>query len=156
MSLSGFDDPAGPAPADGGAAPLRPLTDELIASVLAARGYHYSVDRDGELFGRWDDNLIYFLRIGPSRELLQVRTLVGAAFDIEDVPRLYAFCNTWNHDRLWPKAFVHVEDDGTARLCGEVAVDLAGGVTLEQLDQLVTGGIVAGCQLAAAAAELRP
>ncbi|PZM90756.1 MAG: YbjN domain-containing protein [Actinobacteria bacterium] len=154
MSLSGFANSSGRAPRGGDA--LQPLTDELIAAVLSARGVPFSTDDDGDLVGRWGDNLIYFLRLGDNRELFQVRTMVAARFDIEDVPRLYVFCNTWNHDRLWPKAFVHVDDYGVARICGEVAADLACGVTMSQLDQLVVCGITAGCQLAAAAAELRP
>ncbi|HEY8533182.1 MAG TPA: YbjN domain-containing protein [Micromonospora sp.] len=154
MSLSGFANSSGRAPRGGDT--LHPLTDELITAVLAARGFSVSPDRDGDLVGRWGDNLIYFLRLGEHGELFQVRTLAATRFDIEDVPRLYTFCNTWNHDRLWPKAFVHVDDFGVARICGEVAADLACGVTMAQLDQLCMCGITAGCQLAAAAAELQP
>ena len=58
------------------------------------------------------------------------------------MPALYAFCNSWNHDRLWPKAFVHVDDDGQARVYGEVITDLERGVTPHQLDQLLDCGIV--------------
>ncbi|MDH6460504.1 MULTISPECIES: YbjN domain-containing protein [Micromonospora] len=133
---------------------LRPLTGELIAAVLGNRGYAFSADADGDLVGRWDDNLIWFLRPGEAGELLQVRTMAAPAFGIEYVPTLYAFCNSWNHDRLWPKAFVHVDDEGVARVCGEVITDLERGVTPHQLDQLLDCGISTGCQLAAAVAQL--
>ncbi|MGW4463424.1 YbjN domain-containing protein [Micromonospora sp. NBC_01796] len=135
---------------------LQPLTNDLIAAVLGARGFSFYTDGDGDLVGRWDDNLIYFFRLGPEGELLQVRTMAATTFPIDRVPELYAFCNSWNHDRLWPKAFVHVNDDGSARVCGEVTADLAQGVTLHQLDQLINCGISTGCQLAESAAELRP
>ncbi|MEV4810421.1 YbjN domain-containing protein [Micromonospora avicenniae] len=133
---------------------LRPLTGELIAAVLGNRGYAVTADADGELVGRWEDNLVWFLRLGEAGELLQIRTMAAPTFHIEQVPALHAFCNSWNHERLWPKAFVHVDDDGAARVCGEVITDLERGVTPHQLDQLLDCGISTGCQLAAAVGQL--
>ncbi|MDG4767100.1 YbjN domain-containing protein [Solwaraspora sp. WMMD406] len=135
---------------------LRPLTIDLIAEALEARGYQYQTDPDGDLVGRWNDNVIFFSRLGPAGELLRVRTIAAVQFTIDDVPTLYAFCNAWNHDRLWPKTFVHVNDDGSVRVCGEVIADLERGVTPAQLDQLVSCGISTGCQFSDAAAELAP
>ena len=88
-------------------------------------------------------------------DLLQVRILVGNTFTTTDVPRLYAFCNEWNHDRLWPKAYVHVYDDGVARVCGEVMADLKAGVAFDQLTQLIVCGIETGLHMADAVAELQ-
>ncbi|MET8908456.1 YbjN domain-containing protein [Micromonospora sp. NPDC004551] len=133
---------------------LRPLTRELIAAVLLNRGYAVAEDADGDLVGRWGDSLIWFFRRGSAGELLQVRTVAAHRFGIEHVQDLHAFCNAWNHDRLWPKAFVHVADDGLAQVCGEVTTDLERGVTPHQLDQLVDCGVTTGCQLAAAVADL--
>ncbi|MEU5780791.1 YbjN domain-containing protein [Micromonospora lupini] len=133
---------------------LRPLTGELVAAVLAARGRSVGRAVNGDLVGRFDGNLIWFLRLGAAGEVLQVRTMVAPAFGIEQVPALYAFCNAWNHDRLWPKAFVHVDDGGHARIYGEVITDLERGVTPHQLDQLLDCGITAGCQLAVAVGRL--
>jgi hypothetical protein len=131
-----------------GTATLQPLSNELIGSVLDAREFTYFTDADGDIGGWWYDNLIYFSRLGPARELLQVRTRSHRDFDIDDVPRLHAFCNRWNHDKLWPKAYVHVADDGTAFVVGEVVTDLEYGVSAEQLDQLMMCGIATGCELA--------
>ncbi|SCF40171.1 YbjN domain-containing protein [Micromonospora mirobrigensis] len=133
---------------------LRPLTGELVAAVLGARGYVVSADDDGDLVGRWDDSLVWFLCLGRSGEVLQIRTVAAPTFGIEQVPDLYAFCNAWNHDRLWPKAYVHVDDDGRALVCGETITDLEAGVTPHQLDQLLDCGITTGCQLAAAVRAL--
>ncbi|MFU8850539.1 YbjN domain-containing protein [Micromonospora sp. SL1-18] len=133
---------------------LRPLTGELIAAVLANRGYAVAEDADGDLVGRWEQHLIWFHRRGAAGELLQVRTVAAHRFGIERVPELYAFCSSWNHDRLWPKAFVHVADDGLAQVCGEVTTDLERGVTPHQLDQLIDCGITTGCQLGAAVGRL--
>jgi hypothetical protein len=142
-------------PSDGEVQTLAPLTNDLIAQVLSARGYNFGTDDDGDIGGMWDDNLIWFFRRGSQGEMLQVRTLAAAEFSVDDVPRLYAFCNEWNHDRLWPKAFVHVNDDGTVRVFGEVTTDLERGVSHTQLDQLIGCGISTGCQLAEAAAGLK-
>ncbi|GGM35989.1 hypothetical protein GCM10011608_20720 [Micromonospora sonchi] len=133
---------------------LRPLTGELIATVLASRGHPVETDPAGDLVGRWADSLIWFLRPGSAGEMLQVRTVTAPTFAIEYVPALHAFCNAWNHDRLWLKAFVHVEDDGRARICGEVIADLEHGVTPHQLGRLLDCGITTGCQLAAEVASL--
>ena len=155
MPPPGIDNTPGGTTADGFSQPLQPLTNDLIVAVLTARNCTVYPDADGDLVGRWDDNFIYFFRLGDNGEVLQIRTLAAATFPIDDVPALYAFCNAWNHDRLWPKAFVHVSDDGSARVCGEMVADLARGVTAAQLGQLLTCGISTGCQLSAALADLR-
>ena len=131
-------------------ATLLPLSNELIAGVLDGHGYAFAEDAEGDLVGRWDDNLIYFFRLGRDGEILQVRTLASRVFGIDDVLPLYDFCNAWNQDKLWPKAFVHVNDNGTVRVLGEVVADLENGVTGDQLDQLLACGITSGCQLAEA------
>ena len=133
---------------------LRPLTTELIAEALTARGYRFQTDPDGDLVGRWNENVIYFSRLGPQGELLRVRTIASTTFMVDSVPALYAFCNAWNHDRLWPKTFVHVDDDGTAWVFGELVTDLERGVTPAQLDHLISCGISTGCQVSDAVAEL--
>ncbi|MEH1168661.1 YbjN domain-containing protein [Micromonospora sp. CPCC 205539] len=153
MASPGIED--GPeSPLAGHPGALRPLTGELVAAVLAARGRAVGWDVDGDLVGRFDDSLIWFLRRGEAGELLQVRTMVAPTFSIEQVTALYAFCNSWNHDRPWPKAFVHVDDDGRARVWGELITDLERGVTPHQLDRLLDRGITAGCHLAAAVRRL--
>ena len=156
MPAPGFENTSDGPTTGGRPQRLQPLTNELIATVLNGRGYAFYTDQDGDLVGRWDNNLIYFFRRGAAGELLQVRTMAATTFSIDDVPALYAFCNSWNHDRLWPKSFVHVNDDGSARVCGEVVADLERGVTAQQLDQLIGCGISTGCQMSEAVAELRP
>jgi hypothetical protein len=154
MSLFPRRDPDGEPGSVGPVPPLQQLTNDLIAEVLTARGYKYFTDSDGDIGGHWDNTLIYFFRLGEYQEMLQVRAMARRTFSIDDVPRLYAFCNSWNHDKLWPKAYVHVGDDGTAGVYGEVTTDLEKGVTLAQLDQLIACGISTGCALAEAVGEL--
>ncbi|MEV6595323.1 YbjN domain-containing protein [Actinoplanes sp. NPDC051346] len=136
-------------------APLQPLTNELIISALTAREFAHFVDEDGDVGGNWQDCLIYFFRLGKNAEIFQVRALAQAEFSTDDVPQLYAFCNAWNHDRLWPKAYVHTGDDGVVRVVGEVGADFEHGVTPEQLDQVMICGIATGIELAEAVVALK-
>jgi hypothetical protein len=139
---------------DGQLATVRPLTNELITAVLDTHEFTYFTDDDGDIGGWWEENLVYFFRLGEDGSMLQVRIRAPRGFDVDDVPRLYEFCNSWNHDKLWPKAYVHVNDDGSVAVCGELFADLQRGVSQEQLDQLLMCGIVTGCELAAAVGEL--
>ena len=134
---------------------MQEFTQDLITAALDARGFTYFVDADGDVAGNFQGNLIYFFRIGEQREMLQVRAMVQHVFGMDDVARLYEFCNAWNHDRLWPKAYVHVSDDGTVNVIGEVLADWEKGVTPEQLDQVLICGIATGCQLSDAVLALR-
>ena len=134
---------------------MQALNQEMIKSVLDARGFTYMVDADNDVVGNFQGNLVYFFQIGENGEMLQVRAMVQHVFGMADVVRLYEFCNAWNHDRLWPKAYVHVQDDGVVNIIGEVLADWEKGVTPEQLDQVIICGIATGCQLADAVAELR-
>ena len=127
---------------------LQLLSHEMIVAALDAREFVHQVDADGDVFGNFQGNLIYFFRIGEELELLQVRVLTSRSFSTDDVPMLYRFCNSWNHDRLFPKAYVHVADDGAVRVIGEVIADWEKGVTPAQLDHLMICGIATGCQLA--------
>ena len=133
---------------------LQPLSQQMIIAALDAREFVHQVDADGDVFGNFQGSLIYFFRIGEELELLQVRVLTSRSFTTDDVPRLYRFCNAWNHDRLFPKAYVHVADDGAVRVIGEVIADWEKGVTPAQLDHLMICGIATGCQLAEAVNDL--
>jgi hypothetical protein len=134
---------------------VQQLTQEMIKAALDERGFNYFVDAESDIAGNFQGNLIYFFQIGEQKEMLQIRAMVQHVFGMEDVAKLYEFCNSWNHDRLWPKAYVHVSDDGTVSVVGEVLADWEKGVTPEQLDQVLICGIATGCQLADAVGVLR-
>ncbi len=146
--------PARPDPGAGHVRTLHPLSTDLVTAALDRLEVHYVVDEDGDATGSWDDCVIWFLRLGPAGDVLQVRTLAAATFTVDDVPRLRAFCNSWNHQNLWPKAYVHVADDGEVSVVGDVSVRWAAGVSAEQCELLLSCGIATGCQLAEAVGEL--
>jgi hypothetical protein len=134
---------------------VQPLSNDMIKAALDARGFTYFVDDDGDIVGNFQGNLVYFFRLGERKEILQIRGMMQHVFAVEDVPRLYAFCNDWNSNQLWPKAYVHVTDDGAAAVVGEVTNDWEHGVTPEQLDQVLLCGIATGVRLGEALGELK-
>jgi Putative bacterial sensory transduction regulator len=131
---------------------LRPLSNHLVTAVLDVRGDRYFTDDEGDVGGLWGENVIFFL-VDPEG-MLQIKGQVRREFTVEDIPRLYAFCNGWNHDRLWPKAYVHTFDDGATTVFGEVCTYLPHGVTIDQLGQLVECGIATIAGLADGVKEL--
>lgn len=66
----------------------------------------------------------------------------------------YAFCNSWNHDRLLPKAYVHELDDGELLLVGEYCVDLEYGASETQLSWLVDAVVWSAVMFGEAATNL--
>ncbi|MDI6097553.1 YbjN domain-containing protein [Actinoplanes sp. NEAU-A12] len=134
---------------------MQPLSNDMIKTALDGRGFSYFVDADGDIAGNFQGNLIYFFRLGARKEILQVRAMMQHVFSVEDVQRLYEFCNTWNRDQLWPKAYVQVTDDGQAIVVGEVTTDCEHGLTTEQLDQVLLCGVATGCRLGEALGELK-
>jgi hypothetical protein len=133
---------------------LPPLSHDMIISALEAHEFAHFVDDEGDIGGNWQGCLIYFFRLGKNQEIFQVRALTHPEFSTDDVPRLHAFCNAWNHDRLWPKAYVHTGDDGVVRVIGEVGADFEHGVTQQQLEQIMICGVATGVELAEAVTSL--
>jgi hypothetical protein len=123
------------------------LSNDMIKAALDARHIEYAVDANGNLVGSFEGNLIYFVRLGERSEILQIHGRMQHEFAVDDAPRLSEFCNAWNRDQYWPKAYVRVTDDGRAIVVGEVNYDWEHGVTLKQLDQVLIGGISSCCQL---------
>lgn len=124
---------------------LRPLTMELVAAVLRADEYSYGTDGDDGLYGVWDGIGVRFWLANESTLHIMSDTPVDPA--PADLSDLYAFCNAWNQDRLWPKVYVHMPDSdddgrhGSVRVAGEVNFYLPHGVTVEQLRRLLQCGV---------------
>ena len=127
-----------------------PLSLAAVTAVLDARGDHYRVDGDGVVAGRWGSAYVQIERIGERREILRVRAIATRRLDRERLFDAYEFCNSWNHDRLLPKAYVVEEPGGTLAIAGDAATDLEHGVTPDQLAVLLNSALVTGATLAAA------
>lgn len=155
-SKSEFGGAGSPQPAPG--VQLSPLTNDLITDALAALELRYFTDSDGDVGANWESFVAYFFRMGERKEILNSRVIVRRKFPVEDMLRLQTFCNDWNRDKLWPKAYVRVaDDDGRpdyAQVSGEVITDLEYGVTPLQLQQLLNCAVATGSSLAEAIDEL--
>ncbi len=132
---------------------LRPLTGGLIRSVLTARGHRPEPGEPLRLTSP-AGAAVLARPGGPGDRRLEVEVRLPAVFSIPDIPRLYGFCNTWNHDRFWPSAFVEVGDRGAVGLRGVTVTELPYGVSPHQLARLLERALTAGDELARAAAGL--
>jgi hypothetical protein len=137
---------------------LQVLTNDLITDTLTGMELKYFLDSDGDVGATWDDFIAYFFRMGEQHEILNSRVVIHRKFPVGDVLRLQTFCNDWNREKLWPKAYVRVaEEDGhpvEAQVIGEVVTDLEFGVAPTQLRQLLSCAVGTGSSLASAVSAL--
>lgn len=151
-------DPARTAPAQDSTPPDVPteLTAERLRAWFTRHGYTYFVDDEGDVGGLWRGRLFYFFLFGERHEILQVRGQWNREFAIERLTEVLEICNQWNADKIWPKAYVRVRDDGMVHLTCEVATDLEHGVTDAQLGQLLHCALSASSILFDTVDELFP
>jgi len=129
----------------GGRAELpRPVTRERIEEWCTREGFTFFVDNEGDLGGFWNNRLFYFLVFGERDEVLQVRGRWNREVSIERLEEILDLCNAWNADRVWPKAFVRVLDNGTINVMTESSHDLEQGVTDAQLARLLACAVGTG------------
>lgn len=137
-------------------APPTPLTSARVVRWLHRQGFSYFLDSDGDVGGLWRSRLYYFLLLGTDGEILQVRGAWNREIAIERLEEVLEFCNDWNTDRLWPKAYLRVRDDGMVHVFAETTVDLEHGVTDRQLDLLLQCGLSTGSALFDSLDQLYP
>lgn len=118
-----------------------PLSPDRVAAWFARNGFGWFVDDDGDLGGLWRGRLFYFFCFGERSEILQVRGQWNREIAIERLGEVLELCNAWNADRIWPKAYARVSDDGMVHVTCEVATDLEHGVTDDQLDHLLRSAV---------------
>ena len=133
-----------------------PLTTARLGSWFKRHGYTYFVDDEGDVGGMWRGRLFFFFLFGARGEILQVRGQWNREFAIERPTEVLEICNEWNADKIWPKAYVRVRDDGMVHLTCETATDLEHGVTDDQLGQLLQCGLSAANVLFDTLDELYP
>ncbi len=120
------------------------VTPARIATWMGNNGFSYFVDSDGDLGGMWRGRLFYFFLFGEHAEILQVRGQWQREATIERMTEILDVCNEWNADRIWPKAYVRVRDNGRVHVVSEVALDLEHGATDAQLHQALFCGLSTG------------
>ena len=121
-----------------------PVTPARIAAWFERNDFSYFIDNDGDLGGLWRGRLFYFFLFGDDAEILQVRGQWHREVAIERLEEVLDACNEWNADRIWPKAYVRVRDNGRVHVVSEVATDLEHGATDSQLSQVLFCGLSTG------------
>lgn len=109
------------------------LTQERISAWFKEQGFHFFIDSDEDLGGIWHSRVFFFFLHGEASEILQVRSQWNREVTIERIDELLTFCNSWNTERLWPKTYLRVRDNGMIQVCAEMSIDLEHGVTDDQL-----------------------
>ena len=135
---------------------VAPLTAERIRAWLSRSDYGYFTDLDGDLGGLWRGRLFYFFTLGERHEILQVRGQWNRTFAIERLAEVLEICNDWNAERVWPKAYVRVRDDGRVHAVCEAATDLEHGVSDTQLGQFLHSGLASAASFFDTLDELYP
>jgi len=127
-----------------------------IASWMSENQFSYFIDNDGDLGGLWRGRLFYFFLFGEQAEILQVRGQWHRELAIERLEEVLDLCNEWNAERIWPKAYARVRDNGRVHVVAEVATDLEHGATDAQLSQILFCGLSTGSMLFDALDERYP
>ena len=131
----------------GGGAPgdlPRPVSRARIEAWCTAEEFTYFVDNEGDLGGFWNNRLFYFLVFGDRNEVLQVRAHWNREVNIERLEEILDLCNAWNAERVWPKVYVRVLDNGSVNVMAESSHDLEQGVTDTQLARLLSCAVGTG------------
>lgn len=121
-----------------------PMTSERIAQILRADGAHFGVDDDGDCIGFWQLRMFLFVLYGETPAFLQIRGTWSREASIERLDEILDFINDWNTERIWPKAYARVRDDGAVSVSAEVAVDLEKGGNDAQIRQVIRCGLASG------------
>lgn len=117
--------------ATGGSA--APLTRKRVEEALERQGWLYRVDDDGDLYASWDEGYFWFFFYGENREVLQARGTWYGTLTQEHELEALRLANEINTDKLFPKVYTQVTDDGQVVVRGELNIDYEKGVTDEQL-----------------------
>ena len=94
--------------------PLPALTTARIEAYLRSCGYESVQDDDGDLTGVWNSHRFWFIVMGESQEILQVRGRWNRLVPVGERSQALLALNDWNRDRIWPKTYLRPEDGGLA------------------------------------------
>jgi len=131
-------------PVAGGADGLAPLSKERIKKGLEAQGWSYSVDGDGDIGGGWEYGSFYFFVNGKEDELLCIRGNWRGQLDGSEFAAAAQLCNAWNAEKLWPKTYARLDEEGNVRIHTEHNVDYEQGITDGQLEQQLVCAVNTG------------
>ncbi|MCD4549492.1 YbjN domain-containing protein [Schaalia sp. lx-260] len=114
---------------------LEPISQERLITLFDKEEWHYEIDADGDLGGRWDNGIFYFLFAGNEKEILHISSRMREEIPEECADDFKVFIEDWNRDKIWPKAYYVYTDGGQLHLHAEVNVDYEQGASDSQIMQ---------------------
>lgn len=127
---------------------MQPFDREMIKDHLDRNELKYLVDQDGDFrvdFAAFDDNgfelSVWLTAEGTNEDIFVVRGLCNARVAKTLWPSVLEFCNQWNMEKRYPKAFLWIPED-TDALFGSIHLEgqfpLPAGVTQPILDEFIS------------------
>jgi len=120
----------------------------MIEKYLKSVNLKYLRDSDGDFVAQfaYDEDTgceltLYLIAAGQKNEIYVIRVLSDKRIPKSDWGRAMMLCNTWNDERRWPKAYLHVanpDKDTIGTIVLEEQIDLEKGIHQELLDDLTT------------------
>lgn len=129
------------------------LSQERLTQLFDQKKWHYYIDNEGDLGGNWDENQFFFLLRGKDSEILHIQGRWHNTVPLEKLEIVREFINRWHRDKLWPKCYHRINDDGRISVFTEVPIDHEHGATDEQLYQQVSCAIGTSAQFFTALAD---
>lgn len=130
-------------PPVGAQPPVTPINRDRLEALLKANDWRYRVDEDGDLTGRWDDDLISFMLRGEQDEMLNIMGMMLEDVPMDRLDEARFAIDEWHREHLWPVCFWRENDDAgmTFTIGGAVAVDWEPGATDDQILQQIRCGL---------------
>lgn len=129
---------AGASPQGTGAGEVNaPLSQERLKGILDSQGHHWFVDKDGDLGGSWQCGMFYFIITGRQKEILHIQMQWKGTLPIDALDEVRQFIASWHREKLWPKCYHRIDDQGAIRISCENNVDWEYGATDSQLLQQI-------------------
>ncbi|MDO5080220.1 YbjN domain-containing protein [Buchananella hordeovulneris] len=126
---------------------VRPFTRERMADWMRSKDYNFSTDDDGDVITSFGNHRFLLMANGADAEVLTVRGRWAITAPASARYKILEAINQWSIEKIWPKAYVVVDDNGTLFVSTEVSVDLEKGVSDKQLGQYLSCGIGTAIQL---------
>lgn len=124
----------------------KPLTSDRVAAYLDSKGLSFQQDDAGNYLINVADNYYSILVSGDQQEILALRGTWHFTVPPDMDSRMRVMCDNWNQEKLWPKTYTMVDDEGMVQLRTEHNIDLEHGVSDSQLQQFLDGGFMSSMQ----------
>lgn len=115
--------------------PKEVLTQDSLIEYFKSQNWKYFTDNEGDLGGMWDNDIFHFMIRGAQKEILSVSGRWHDTIDASRLQEVRMFINKWHAEKLWPKCFHRINDNGDVYVITEVNIDWEQGATKEQLQQ---------------------